>query len=210
MNQSCSCWPPPQLPQHQIQATSSTYPTAHGSTRSLTHWARPGMEPASSWMLVRFVTTEPWRELWALDFNLFLDQIKRPSIFPRLLGFCIRFRESSVVCVLKKGLPQIPVCKASSPRLQPPFPFTRWCPSRNSSFPFWRSLTYNGWEMNRASSAMQTKAEVHILPQLALGCFDTIRRGAFSAIGLPWHRCQNPLTRYVQVYFWLLCSVLLL
>ena len=28
--------------------------TAHGNGRSLTHWARPGIEPVSSWMLVGF------------------------------------------------------------------------------------------------------------------------------------------------------------
>ena len=31
--------------------------------RSLTHRARPGIEPACSWMLVRFVSTEPQQEL---------------------------------------------------------------------------------------------------------------------------------------------------
>ena len=46
-----------------IWATSVTYTTAHGNKRSLTHWARPGIEPASSWTLVRFVSTAPWREL---------------------------------------------------------------------------------------------------------------------------------------------------
>ena len=30
---------------------------------SLTHWARPGIEPESSWILVGFVTTEPQQEL---------------------------------------------------------------------------------------------------------------------------------------------------
>ena len=41
-------------PQHrQIRVTSAIYTTAHGNARSLTHWARPGMEPASPWMLVR-------------------------------------------------------------------------------------------------------------------------------------------------------------
>ena len=30
-------------------------PTVHSTVRSLTHWVRPGMEPASSWILVRFV-----------------------------------------------------------------------------------------------------------------------------------------------------------
>ena len=29
--------------------------TAHGNARSVTHWARPGIEPMSSWMLVGFI-----------------------------------------------------------------------------------------------------------------------------------------------------------
>ena len=29
--------------------------TAHGNTRSITHWARPGIKPASSRILVRFI-----------------------------------------------------------------------------------------------------------------------------------------------------------
>ena len=33
----------------------STYTTAQGDVGSLTHWARPGIEPASSWILVRFI-----------------------------------------------------------------------------------------------------------------------------------------------------------
>ena len=42
--------------QHEIQATSATYTTAHGNGRSLTsHWAKPGLEPATSWFLVRFI-----------------------------------------------------------------------------------------------------------------------------------------------------------
>ena len=47
-NRSYSCWPTPQPQQHQIQAESVTYATAHGNTGSLTHWAKPGVEPASS------------------------------------------------------------------------------------------------------------------------------------------------------------------
>ena len=34
--------------------------TAHDNAGSLTHWARPGIVPASSWMLVRFV------DCWAM------------------------------------------------------------------------------------------------------------------------------------------------
>ena len=42
---------------------SVTYTTAHSNARSLTHWVRPGIEPMSSWILVGFITTEPWQEL---------------------------------------------------------------------------------------------------------------------------------------------------
>ena len=45
----------PQPQQRQIQAESGTYTTAHSNARSLTHWARSGIEPAASWFLVRFV-----------------------------------------------------------------------------------------------------------------------------------------------------------
>ena len=56
-----------------VCAVTST--TAHGNTRSLTHWVRPGTEPASSWMLVRFVSIEPRWELpcdYILIINLYL------------------------------------------------------------------------------------------------------------------------------------------
>ena len=48
---------PPAYPRataKQDLTVSATYTTAHG-TRSLTHWVRPGIEPASSTMLVQFV-----------------------------------------------------------------------------------------------------------------------------------------------------------
>ena len=51
----CSCRPMPETQQCGIQAVSVTYTTAHGNTRSLIHWARPGIKPAPSWFLVRFV-----------------------------------------------------------------------------------------------------------------------------------------------------------
>ena len=55
VNRSYSGQPMPQPQQHQIQATSSTHTTAHCNAGSLTHWVRPGFEPLSSWLLVRFV-----------------------------------------------------------------------------------------------------------------------------------------------------------
>ena len=39
---------------YHSQAESATYTTAHGNTRSLTDWARPGIDSESSWILVGF------------------------------------------------------------------------------------------------------------------------------------------------------------
>ena len=50
---------------------SVTYTTAHGNAGSLTHSARPGIEPATSWFLVGFVSTAPPWELLALFVNLY-------------------------------------------------------------------------------------------------------------------------------------------
>ena len=62
VNQSCSCQPQPQpQPQPQqcrIRAVSVTYTTTLSNAGSLTHWARPGIEPATSWLLVRLFN--PW------------------------------------------------------------------------------------------------------------------------------------------------------
>ena len=54
-HRSCSHWPTPEPQQRGIQAASATYTTAHGNARSLTHWARPGIEPAASRFVVGFV-----------------------------------------------------------------------------------------------------------------------------------------------------------
>ena len=64
LNQSRSLQPMPQPQQRQIWATSLTYTTAHGNAGSWIHWARPGIEPASPWMLVRFFSTDPRGELF--------------------------------------------------------------------------------------------------------------------------------------------------
>ena len=53
----------PQPQQCGIQTTSATYTTAHGNAGSKIHWVGPGINPASSWIPVRFLTTEPQREL---------------------------------------------------------------------------------------------------------------------------------------------------
>ena len=42
---------------------SCIYTTAHSNARSPTHCARPGVELASSWILVGLITTEPQQDL---------------------------------------------------------------------------------------------------------------------------------------------------
>ena len=51
--------PTPQPQQHQIRVTSVTHSEACSNVRSLTHWLRLEIEPASAWILVGFLT------LWA-------------------------------------------------------------------------------------------------------------------------------------------------
>ena len=47
----------------QIWARSAAYTTAQSKAGPLTHGAGLGIEPASSWILVRFISTEPRWEL---------------------------------------------------------------------------------------------------------------------------------------------------
>ena len=79
---SCTCQPTPQTQRRRMQAPSATYTTAQGNAGSLTLWARPGIEPASSWILVRLITTVPQ---WELPLNLYLTETfafeSRPFIF---------------------------------------------------------------------------------------------------------------------------------
>ena len=62
-NRSCSSRPTSRPQQCQIRAVSSTYTTAHGNGRSLTHWARPGIKPTISWLQVGFISTTQWQKL---------------------------------------------------------------------------------------------------------------------------------------------------
>ena len=69
-NRSCSHWPTPESQQCRIRATSVT--TFHSKAGSLTHGARPGIEPTTSWFLVRYVCAAPPRELLYNDFKFLL------------------------------------------------------------------------------------------------------------------------------------------
>ena len=63
LNWSYSCQPTSQPQQRRIWAVFETHTTAHGNARSLTHWVSPGIKPATSWFLVRFISSVPWWEL---------------------------------------------------------------------------------------------------------------------------------------------------
>ena len=58
------------LHQKHSNAVTVTYTTAHGNAGSLTHWARPGVKPATSWFLVGFVSAAPRWELHEFTFEL--------------------------------------------------------------------------------------------------------------------------------------------
>ena len=79
LNWSCSCQLLPQPQQCGIQTVSVTHTTAHGNARSLTHWARPGFKPTSSWILVGFVTcwaargTPHFNTIYTIQFTLIVD-----------------------------------------------------------------------------------------------------------------------------------------
>ena len=64
-----------------------TYTTAQGNAGSSTQCSRPGMEPASSWLLVGFVTAKPRREL-PYGFLSFLFSFLPSSLF---LSFLLSF-----------------------------------------------------------------------------------------------------------------------
>ena len=72
-------WPTPQPQQLGIRAASATYTSAHSHAGFLTHWARPRIEPTSSWILVGFITAEPLWELQVIS-NSVLSSIPHTHV----------------------------------------------------------------------------------------------------------------------------------
>ena len=54
-----------------IGAVAAGLHHSHSTARYLTHWARPGIKPSSSWILVRLLSTEP---RWDLLCEFFLNK----------------------------------------------------------------------------------------------------------------------------------------
>ena len=72
-NRSYGCWPTPQPQKLGIQAMSVIYTTAHSNAGSPTHWARPRIQLAFSWILVRFDSALPQWELPKKNFFFLLN-----------------------------------------------------------------------------------------------------------------------------------------
>ena len=97
LNWSYSYWPTLQPQERQIRALSATYTTVHSHAGSLTHCRRPGIDPATSWFPVRFISTEPQREL-----------LKRHDFICPLIPSILRSKELmpalSYTCGYRKAL----------------------------------------------------------------------------------------------------------
>ena len=98
-NQCYSCWRIPQPQKHLIRATSVTYTTDHGNARSLTHWARAGIEPSTTLFLVGFVNH--WATTGTPDilfyFILFLFFVYTQGIW-KFLGQGLNLSHSCSLC----------------------------------------------------------------------------------------------------------------
>ena len=81
----------PQGQQRQIWDISATYTTAHSNAESLTHWVGPGIEPAPSWILVRFIINEPQQELQNFIFSWWSGgrQVIQPNLTSMFKAFAI-------------------------------------------------------------------------------------------------------------------------
>ena len=84
---SCHHWSTPQPQPYQIWAVSVTHTTSQGNAGSLNHRAKLGIEPASSWMLVRFVSTESQWELQCTTSSYSMPLLMDIRLFP-CLGYC--------------------------------------------------------------------------------------------------------------------------
>ena len=61
-------------------STSVTYTTAHYNARSLSYWTRPGIKPASSWILVGFLTHWATKGTLFYVFKIYFITLKYPII----------------------------------------------------------------------------------------------------------------------------------
>ena len=75
-----ACQPTSQPQQSGIHAMSATYTIAHSNTRSLMHWPMPSIEPATSWILVRFINLWATKRTPYLTFKSSLNVLATSSL----------------------------------------------------------------------------------------------------------------------------------
>ena len=86
---SCSHRPTPEPQQCGIRASSATYTAAHGNAGSLTHWARPGIEPKTSWATMG--TLRFFFFLLPVFVALFFSPVYYPSSVFSFFSFLLSF-----------------------------------------------------------------------------------------------------------------------
>ena len=87
-NWSYSCRPTPQPQKHKFRAASATHTTAHSNARSLTHWAIPGIKPATSWFLVGIISAVPW---WKFHLCPFFNHVFLVELYKFFIYFIFIF-----------------------------------------------------------------------------------------------------------------------
>ena len=110
------------------QAVSATYTTAHSNAGSLTHGLRPGIKPASSWMLVAFISAAPQRELLTLvligiDCSIQRYMNKLASFFGDWLFCSLIFYHMLLICFHNACYPWIIFSKENECRDEKSY----WC-----------------------------------------------------------------------------------
>ena len=75
LNRSCSHWPTPKHSNAGSELPSATYTTAHSSARSLTHWARPGIDLHPTSQICFCWDTMGPPQFWLLLYPSWLFQI---------------------------------------------------------------------------------------------------------------------------------------
>ena len=82
------------LARGQIGAVAPGLRHSHSNTGSLTHWARPGIKPMSSWTIVEFITAEP---LWEVPVCHILDSTYKWYHYRICLSFFLHLVRASLV-----------------------------------------------------------------------------------------------------------------
>ena len=81
----------------RIRAAAAGLHHSQSNVRPVTHWAKPGIEPTCSWILVESVTAKPRREIYTVLICISLSKSNAEHLFMHFFGhLCIFFGEVSI------------------------------------------------------------------------------------------------------------------